>query len=204
MDLNHRSPASKAGRDDQAPLHADLTGAHGRTRTCTCLVRNQELCPVELRVRDWCRDGDSNSGLPAENRHVLATRRARQTGSPTRTRTWIGRLTAGRPAVGRSGNGGAPRTRTELNLLAREIRGPCACPVDALSEGVRPAPRARSYGEMGPTPANGMVPGVGFEPTSPRLQRGAFTRLASLACSDWRGRRESNPCLRVGNARLCH
>src|SRR5262245_35965373 len=128
MDLNHRSPASKAGRDDQAPLHADLTGAHGRTRTCTCLVRNQELCPVELRVRDWCRDGDSNSGLPAENRHVLATRRARQTGSPTRTRTWIDRLTAGRPTVGRSGNGGAPRTRTELNLLAREIRGPCACP----------------------------------------------------------------------------
>src|SRR5262245_65138318 len=69
-----------------------------------------------------------NSGLPAENRHVLATRRARQTGSPTRTRTWIDRLTAGRPTVGRSGNGGAPRTRTELNLLAREIRGPCACP----------------------------------------------------------------------------
>lgn len=26
-----------------------------------------------------------------------------------------------------------------------------------------------------------MVPGVGFEPTSPRLQRGAFTRLASQA-----------------------
>ena len=128
MDLNHRSPASKAGRDDQAPLHADLTGAHGRTRTCTSPVRNRELCPIELRVRDWCRDGDSNSGLPAENRHVLATRRARQTGSPTRTRTWIDRLTAGRPTVGRSGNGGAPRTRTELNLLAREIRGPCACP----------------------------------------------------------------------------
>jgi hypothetical protein len=49
-------------------------------------------------------------------------------GSPTRTRTWIDRLTTGRPTVGRSGNGGAPRTRTELNLLAREIRGPCACP----------------------------------------------------------------------------
>jgi plasmid replication initiation protein len=26
-----------------------------------------------------------------------------------------------------------------------------------------------------------MVPGVGFDPTSPRLQRGAFTRLASQA-----------------------
>jgi hypothetical protein len=32
------------------------------------------------------------------------------------------------------------------------------------------------------TPRMGdMVPGVGFEPTSPRLQRGAFTRLASQA-----------------------
>ena len=42
----------------------------------------------------------------------------------------------------------------------------------------------RSDGEKGGSdPANGvtMVPGVGFEPTSPRLQRGAFTRLASQA-----------------------
>src|SRR5262245_61420903 len=39
----------------------------------------------------------------------------------------------------------------------------------------------RSDGEMGLTPANGVVPGVGFEPTSPRLQRDAFTRLASQA-----------------------
>ena len=32
------------------------------------------------------------------------------------------------------------------------------------------------------TPRMGdMVPGVGFEPTSPQLQRGAFTRLASQA-----------------------
>jgi hypothetical protein len=28
-----------------------MTGAHGRTRTCTSLVRNQALYPVELRVR---------------------------------------------------------------------------------------------------------------------------------------------------------
>ena len=195
MDLNHRSPASKAGRDDQAPLHADLTGAHGRTRTCTSLVRNQELYPVELRVRDWCRDGDSNSGLPAENRHVLATRRARQTGSPTRIRTWIDRLTAGRLTVGRSGNGGAPRTRTELNLLAREIRGPCACPDWSCLGGQTLVLRVqRSDGERGLTPTDGLVvPGVGFEPTSPRLQRGAFTRLASQA--HWSGRRDSNSCL---------
>ena len=35
--------------------------------------------------------------------------------------------------------------------------------------------------ETGLTPTNEVVPGVGFEPTSPRLQRGAFTRLASQA-----------------------
>ena len=125
---DHRSPASEAGRDSQAPLHADDNCAHGRTRTCTSLVRNQALCPVELRVREWCRDGDSNSGLPVENRPILATRRPRRIGSPTRTRTWIDRVTTGFPAVERSGNGGAPRTRTELDLLAREIRGPRACP----------------------------------------------------------------------------
>ena len=84
VDLNHRSPASKAGRDGQAPLHAAVSGsrhwqlkslycllptacsangAHGRTRTCTSLIRNQELCPVELRVRCWLPDQDSKSGL---------------------------------------------------------------------------------------------------------------------------------------------
>jgi hypothetical protein len=35
-----------------------------------------------------------------------------------------------------------------------------------------------------------VVPRVGFEPTSPRLQRGAFTRLASSA--KWSGRAGSN------------
>ena len=36
-----------------------------------------------------------------------------------------------------------------------------------------------------------VVPRVGFEPTSPRLQRGAFTRLASSA--NWSGRWEIEP-----------
>ena len=131
-----------------------MIGAHGRTRTCTFLIRNQELYPVELRVRCWCRDGDSNSGLPVESRRVLATRRSRRIGSPTRTRTWIDRLTTGRPAVGRSGNGGAPRTRTELNLLAREICGPCACPDWVCLGGQTLLRVQRSDGEMGLTPAN--------------------------------------------------
>lgn len=71
-----------------------------------------------------------------------------------------------------------------------------------------------------------LVPGVGFEPTSPRLQRGAITRSASQAlppmlhsqrdaragCDSghpkapqkWSGRRESNPRLRVGSAPIYH
>ena len=102
----------------------------------------------------WCRDGDSNSGLPVESRRVLATRRSRRIGSPTRIRTWIDRLTTGRPAVGRSGNGGAPRTRTELNLLAREIRGPCAYPDWVCLGGQTLLRVQRSDGEKGPTPAN--------------------------------------------------
>src|SRR5262249_25273140 len=39
----------------------------------------------------------------------------------------------------------------------------------------------RNDGETGLTPTDGVVPGVGFEPTFPRRQRGAFTRLASQA-----------------------
>jgi hypothetical protein len=126
VDLNHRSPGSKPGRDGHAPLHAGDC-AHGRSRTCTSLVREQELYPVELRVHDCSRHRDPNSGLPAETGMPRDVRG--ELGSPTRIRTWIDRLTTGRPTVGRSGNGGAPRTRTEPNLLAREIRGPCTCPI---------------------------------------------------------------------------
>src|SRR5262249_5727852 len=53
--------------------------------------------------------------------------------------------------------GGAPRTRTELNLLAREIRGPCACPDWVYPRGPDPpAPRATErWREEGSDPANG-------------------------------------------------
>ena len=83
--------------------------------------------------------------------------------------------------------GGAPRTRTELNLLAREMRGPCACPDWVYLGGQTLRLRVqRSDGEKKDlTPRMGdMVPGVGFESTSPRLRRGAFTRLASQANSE--------------------
>ena len=69
-DLLHPRQAGTA----RLPYTLIMTGAHGRTRTCTSPARNQALYPVELRVPDWCRDGDSNSGLLVENRPILATR----------------------------------------------------------------------------------------------------------------------------------
>ena len=108
-------------------------------------------------------------------------------GSPTRTRTWpglqrIGRLTAGCPAIERSGNsGGAPRARTKPSLQQ-----------DAFLQG-RPA-EPRAYPEI-------VVPGVGFDPTSPQLQCGVVTRSASQAIF-WSGRRDSNSRLCVGAAGL--
>jgi hypothetical protein len=168
-----------------------MIGAHGRTRTCTSLVRNQALCPLSYACA---------VGAATETRTPVCRLRAGvslpldergEIGSPTRVRTWIDRLTTGRPTVGRSGNGGAPRTRTELNLLAREIRGPRACPEWVCFGGPDPCSACTERWREGSDPTNWVVPGVGFEPTSPRFRRGAFTRLASQA--NWCGRRESNP-----------
>ena len=158
-----------------------MIGAHGRTRTCTSLVRTQALCPLSyVCAVCCCRDGTQTPVCRLRADVSMPRDERRKIGSPTRIRTWIDQLTTGRPTVGRSGNGGAPRTRTELNLLAREIRGPCACPEWLCLGGQTLAPRARSDGERS-DPHGLVVPGAGFEPTSPRLQRGAFTRLASQA-----------------------
>ena len=105
-----------------------MTGAHGRTRTCTSLVRNQELYPVELRVRF---------------------------GSPTRTRTWIGRLTTGCPAIGRSGKELVEHLGLEPSSISLQGRSadPARAPIGFALRGPDPsAPRARSGGEKGLTP----------------------------------------------------
>ena len=120
-----------------------MIGAHGRTRTCILLIRNQVLSPIELRVQCWCRDEDSNSGLPVESRRVLATRRSRRIGSPTRIRTWIDRLTTGRPAVGRSGNRLVEHLGLEPSSISLQGRSAdlARTPIGLLW-GSDPAPRA--------------------------------------------------------------
>jgi hypothetical protein len=47
-----------------------------------------------------------------------------------------------------------------------------------------------------------MVPGLGFEPSSPVLQTGAFTRLAFQAY--WCGLGDSNSCCLAGNEKVYH
>ena len=61
-------------------------------------------------------------------------------------------------------------------------------------------PRRRSCKDHPLTTASPVVPRVGFEPTFPRLQRGAFTRLASWA-NIWSGRRVPIPLPRAWRAR---
>jgi hypothetical protein len=124
-------------------------------------------------------------------------------GSPTRTRTWIDRLTVGRPTVGRSGNsGGAPRTRTELNLLAKEIRGPCACPdlILAYPSGPDPpAPRDRSNGEKESLTPRMRCDGAWgrFRAHLSAASTRRFHQISFPGNCSWCGRRESNPCLCV-------
>ncbi len=114
-------------------------------------------------MRRWCRDGDSSSGLPVESRRVLATRRSRRIGSPTRTRTWIDGLTTGRPAVGRSGNGwstsdsnraqppckGGPRT-PRVSRITFSIGGQTLAPraTEQWRERVRPPRIGGAWGRF--------------------------------------------------------
>ena len=109
----------------------------------------------------------SRRSLSAELRERTASgMRARGLyGSSTWIRTTIARLTAGRPAVGRSRIGGDDRNRTRV------------CRVQTGGSSIELHPLIR------------LVPASRSARLSPRLQRGAFTRLASRA---WSGRRGSN------------
>src|SRR5262245_5529320 len=81
VDSNHRSPGSKPGRDGQAPLRADDWSTRQDSNLHLPGPQPGALS-IELRVRCWCRDGDSNSGVPVESRRVLATGQARRNWLP--------------------------------------------------------------------------------------------------------------------------
>lgn len=130
----------------------------------------------------WCESGTRQRRVTACCRWSAPTRALAgglslqiKSGSHGRTRTCTDRLTAERPTVGRHGN-------------------------DWWSTGESNSARRSCKDHLQPA-AYPVVPGVGFEPTSPRFQRGAFTRSASQA--NWCGRRESNPDLKSGALALC-
>jgi hypothetical protein len=121
-----------------------------------------------------------------------ARRAARPCDKTGRTLTW-----ASRP-------GNAPARLTGVDRWAENniwlnrnryqcylVEKPGVEPGTAILQG---SPAARCF----PLVDRWMVPGVGFEPTSPRFRRGAVTRSASQAFANWRGRGESNSFHRSG------
>jgi hypothetical protein len=56
-----RTATSRATIWRAEPLHHGHS-ALGATRTRNHLVRNQDLCPVEIRGQDWYSVSDSNRG----------------------------------------------------------------------------------------------------------------------------------------------
>jgi hypothetical protein len=73
----------------------------------------------------WLPDLDSNQDEPVNSR--VACQLADRERCRSSTNRQAHRRCAG--AAGRAGHdGGAPRNRTELNLLAKHARGPSACP----------------------------------------------------------------------------
>ena len=165
VDLNHRSPASKAGRDGQTPLRTDMVHTAGLEPAPSRFVAGgfiqlSYVCAFngESSFRSWLPGQDSNLDRPVNSRVSCH---------------W----TTGEQDV-------VEHFGLEPNPIF--LQG-------------RPAPLR--------VPRMELVPGVGFEPTSPRLQRGAFTRLASQASAvsgvlNWSGRRDSNSRLCVGAAGL--
>ena len=156
----------------------------------------------------WLPDQDSNLDWPVNSRvscHWTIGDSARG---------WRGGVTpdACVPHDAKVKFGGAPRNRTEPDLLAREtctqVRAPKIGSPSRNRTGLswaatrrmnhsaiglyvggrcrtRTCDTLRCYAlagrRYGRSPNRPMVPGLGFEPSSPRLQRGAFTRLASQA-----------------------
>ena len=84
--------------------HSLFGGAHGRTRTS--IFNSDYGSPVRSRrrLRARGRAGGPRSRVPIlRGSYPVQLGDGPRNGSPTRTRTWIDRLTAGRPTVGRSG-----------------------------------------------------------------------------------------------------
>jgi hypothetical protein len=91
-----------------------------------------------------------------------------------------------------------PESNRPGSDLARIARGPSACPELVDRVGSAPTTAACGTGAHLNELTAQMVLGVGFEPTSPALQAGAFTRSAFRAI--WCGRWGSSSHLSVGNA----
>jgi hypothetical protein len=112
---------------------------------------------------------------------------------PVSTSLTVRRLTVSRPA----NDWWRDRELNPGHRSCKDQLRPAALPVFPIGNIVRSAHHFLTMCPLGDifqeesTLFSEMVPRVGFDPTSPCLQRGAFTRLASLA--NWSGRWEIEP-----------
>jgi hypothetical protein len=135
-----------------------------------------ELHPVESGAHGRTRTSICNSdyGSPVRSRRRLRARGG-----------WLPSQESNLPELCLTGSRVRLARLTGMNWWSDRVTLPA--PV-ACKASVRPS-------------AHPKVPGLGFEPSSPRLQRGAFTRLAFQA--NWCGRGESNSDLESGALALC-
>jgi hypothetical protein len=150
-----------------------------------CLpVRSRALVQLSYG-KNWYDVWDSNPCCCAENADAWPLAERRVIGSGRRIRTC--RILINSQAH-------PPRTVDRNELVDRLGVEPSASCLQGISPPRRPAQRKRVHARL-----LEMVLGRGFEPRSPALQAGAFTRLAFRAC----GLRESNSRHRSGTPRPC-
>ncbi len=150
-----------------------------------CLpVRSRALVQLSYG-KNWYDVWDSNPCCCAENAHAWPLAERRMIGSGRRIRTC--RILINSQAH-------PPRTVDRNELVDRLGVEPSASCLQGISPPRRPAQRKRVHARLLENGAR-----RAFEPRSPALQAGAFTRLAFRAC----GLRESNSRHRSGTPRPC-
>src|SRR5215813_1980606 len=169
-----RSPASKAGGLPNFPTPCLVERTAGLEPAFSTPITVHRFVAGVGYVRDGRAGGPRSRVTILRGSYPVQLDDGPKIGSPTSTRTWIDRLTAGRPAVGRSGIGGPPGYRPPARRSCKDHLHPCAQP----------------------------VPCRGFDPHSPALQASAFTRLAYRA--NWSGQSVTIRRLLPGEQKLCH
>src|SRR5215831_9592266 len=127
-----RSPASKAGGLPNFPTPCLVERTAGLEPAFSTPITVHRFVAGVGYVRDGRAGGPRSRITILRGSYPVQLDDGPKIGSPTSTRTWIDRLTAGRPAVGRSGIGGPPGYRPPRATILQGSSAPL-CAARALS-----------------------------------------------------------------------